>query len=293
MEEGEIAKIFPQLFNETQINVLISYEVSQSFGVKTNDYIQLEFSRNQQSETVNAKVIGVYNDFPGFFATLPDNMFKKQGGIILDRAHYVRYLHLPGGENGYLSKIYLKVSSSADPHEVYNRFIAYFSQYPKFQLDTLHIFDFIFGNKSQEGLLVLARVLSFVLFIAIVSIVIIGFISSSYAVFIERQREIIIYRALGLNLQDLRKLFFYELLILLIGNSFIGSLIGMSASYFFGNLTRMFFYSKSQFTLPFDLLALMLIICTALLYLFYKRLFEKKMKPQLLSSTSFFGRVSE
>jgi ABC-type lipoprotein release transport system permease subunit len=279
MNQGTFEDAFSKIFNIKQVNILISTEISEYFQTEKDEYLNLYFTRNGKTIQLKAQVSGVYHAIPGAFHDYNAYDFQKKGTFIISMDTLQQYFSLPKGDNGVFTRLLIKQSNNANSDAVKSNIQAYFGK------DWWGIYYLTYEDEYNDRAFYseLALIIGILLCAMLFFMIIAGFNSSFYSVFIERQKEIMIYRALGLSLKDIKILFQKELMILLLINGALGSLIGLILAVLFGNLSTIMYHVPIQIAIPIDIIVLLLVFCAGILYVFYNHLFKKKLKPQIMS----------
>ena len=203
--------------------------------------------------------------------------FLNEDGILLSLELINRVLELTSQENnqGFASRILVKVRDNYDENVVRTNIYEILNEYNVEIITTAQWVDndrALFTN--------IKYILSIMLFIFIFTAV--GNLSiSTYAFIIERRTEIRSLRGIGLAVHDVEKLFFYELLILLLSNGFMGFIIGVVMALTFSSLGEILYRVKAPFTIAYDLSLLLFALAIVYLKISYSRIFRQKIEMKI------------
>jgi ABC-type antimicrobial peptide transport system permease subunit len=258
--EGKRDEAFAKVFMENETNIIISTALSNELGLRVGDITRLTFNRGDESEIAIATIVGVASQMPGLPRFKMNSYQASQGGVIIADFHYIEYFNIPGGDNAYIDRVFVKVMDNHSPAQIKQQIDNKFKDsYDVYVQDTkARIGD------SEESFAIIKYVLTGIL-IGTVLIGLFGLISSSYSSVLERRREIAIIRTLGLYPSEVSRMFQLESLILLLASGGSGGIIGFLLAYLLTQNMVLFTESPSIFAIPWDIVGI--IIGTSVIFL--------------------------
>ena len=274
--EGDSDEAFEKVFEFNTTNVIISAALSNAMDLHLGDSARLTFTRGTEEEAVVATIVGVAKNMPGL------NRFKEQafqvqnGGVICSAENYIRYFNIPGDNNAFIDRIFVKVREGYDPKDVEN------SIYDLLGDDS----NFMIRNtaSSVEGAdedFVVIKYIFLLILIGTVLIGLFGLISSAYSSIIERRREIAILRTLGLYPDEVNKMFLIETTILFLSSGTSGGLIGYLMAFILSETMTIFTETPRIIAVPWDIVGIIYGVSLLFLYFGMKKLM-KRVKSQNL-----------
>ncbi|MHA1855181.1 MAG: ABC transporter permease [Promethearchaeota archaeon] len=275
LSEGNKDKAFAQVFNSSEINIIIAASVASNLNIHLGDLARLTFSRGTEQEPYIAKIVGVAKSMPGLKnrfreAGIGGGAGMRRGGVLISNVNYIKCMNIPGDEDAYIDQIFVKVS------EGYNHTII--GQEIKKEFENKYFIKVSVTNEGiyeAERAFLTVKYLFLLILIGSVFIALFGLISSSYSSILERSREIGIVRVLGLHPKEVDQMFLLESLILMIASSSSGGIIGfITAIGLSGNLT-MFTQTPRMIAVPWDIILIIYFISIIFLIIGMKWLMRK------------------
>ncbi|UYP45380.1 hypothetical protein NEF87_001665 [Candidatus Lokiarchaeum ossiferum] len=282
MDMGTFEGAFEQLFSHT--SVIIFAKLAATLEITINDSLRLKFKNNNtiQEEIVN--VAGIFTQIPGVrsfeeFTNLDKQSFDylNENGILFSRSLFNQGFGMTSdtGNQGYASRILVKVSANADEDLVRSDIYTLLTNY---NLEIITTTQWIFQDqKLFSNIKYGVSILLFIFIFTAVS----NLSVSAYSIFVERQNEIRALRGIGLSIKDIEKVFSVELLILLFANGIVGVLGGSFMAYTFSSLGEVAYRVQTPFSLSFDLIIALFIISGLYLKFTYHRIFRQKIETKI------------
>ncbi len=287
MKEGIFEEGFTSLFRLDRPSAIIADTLAASLEVSLNDSIRLNFQKNQISTEIIVTIAGIYNQIPGVRSIEEFNKLSEQSfdylsddGVLISHSLFNQGFGLTSNDNdqGYTSRILVKVRENGDENEVVSQIYALVTDV---NFEILTTTQWIYQDQNLFSTIKYG--VSLLLFIFIFTAVS-NLSLSAYSVFMERQAEIRTLRGIGLSIKDVEKVFFVELLILLLANGVVGVVAGGFMALTFSSLGEAIYRVETPFTLSYDLLLALFVISIIFLKLSYRRLFRRKIETKILSN---------
>jgi ABC-type antimicrobial peptide transport system permease subunit len=279
MQEGDAKTAFDKLSENNSFNVLISNEIAKQLFLHLNDFIQVQFQRNNDQIQVLAHIVGIYQRMPGAYYATDLLEFKSMMGIIIDLNKLTNYLGLTSGIDNFIDQIHIRLQSQADPNIVEQKIEEYFGIYAPYVKITLMVNQLSADQEKAS----LAEIIMITITSLIVLMVLQGFGISAYTMFLERRYEIQMYRAMGLSIRDIKRMLFWELLLILLGSGILAIGIGWGGALGFGNVIEFLFNIGGSQSPPVEIIGIIFIGGVIFLYFQFQYIFAKRISPNLIS----------
>jgi len=299
--EGDKEYAFDAVFDEDEINVIISTHVASDLSVHLGEKVRLTFYRGTDEEIFVANIVGVAKNMPGMpqfkeggllaggqledggagsalgFGDQSDSARSANGGVIISAYHYVKCMNIP--EDAYIDKIFIKTRPEYDPIEVGQELRDTIGDRGlRVRIAQIYVDDaetaWVGVKWAFTGIL-----------IGTVIIALFGLISSSYSSILERKREIGVLRTLGLygtGKVSVEQMFWLENVILLLSSSTAGGLIGFAMAFGLSENMTMFMNSPRIIEIPWDTVAVIYGFSIIFLRVGMRWLFRKVRKQNLI-----------
>ncbi len=249
--EGNKEEAFDKVFKEEKDNIIISTAIATELDLHLGDSARINVQRGDEQEVVITTIVGVASSMPGL------NRFKENvnqaydGGVICSDDNYIKYFNIPGGDEAYIDRIFVKVKEGVNHDEVEKEIDGILGEDHNLAIRSTQ--DTIVGAEQQF------KVIQY-LFVAILGGTIVigmfGLIASAYSSIIERKREIGIVRTLGLHGDEVTRLFTIENMILFLASSSAGGLIGFTMSALLTRNMIIFTETPIRVSIPWNIVAL-------------------------------------
>ena len=179
----------------------------------------------------------------------------------------------------HIDQIYIRIQPNANPDVVAQAISQYFGvnvQYLQINVaaDIINAYQ---GNAN------LAQIIMIAVGTLVILMVLQGFGISAYTMFLERRFEIHMYRALGLSINDVKRMLFWELMLLLLSACLLSIIIGYIGSLGLSYLLAFLFNISPLTQPPFEIIGIVFVAGMLFLYLQFQHIFAKKIKPNLIS----------
>ncbi len=287
MKEGIFEEGFASLFCLDCPSAIIADTLAESLEVSLNDSIRLNFQKNHLSTEIIVNIVGIYNQIPAVRSIEEFNKLSEQSfdylsddGILISHSLFNQGFGLTTNDNdlGYASRIIVKVRENWDENEVVSQIYALVTDV---NFEILTTTQWVYQDQNLFTMIKygVALLLFIFIFTAVSNLSL-----SAYSIFMERQAEIRTLRGIGLSIKDVERVFFIELLILLLANGVVGAVAGGFMALTFSSLGEAIYRVKTPFTLSYDLLLALFVISIIFLKLSYRRLFRRKIETKLLSN---------
>ncbi len=278
--EGNKENAFTEVFDNSEINIIIAASVASDLKVHLGDTARLTFTRGTEQEPYIVNIAGVAKSMPGL-----KNRFREagigggmgRGGVIMSNVNYLKCMNIPGDEDAFIDRIFVKVQDGYNHtiigQEIEDTFGGEY--YIRIRVTNKDIYE-------AERTFLTVKYLFLLILIGSVFIALFGLISSSYSSIIERSREIGIIRVLGLHPKEVDQMFILENLILMLSSASSGGLIGfITAIGLSGNLT-MFTQTPRMIAIPWDIIAIIYAVSLIVLIVGMKWLMRKVRTKNLI-----------
>lgn len=292
MSEGNAEEAFNQIHSNSSQNVLISTDLAVSLMVHLNDLLKLDFKRNSEIQSAIFHIVGIYESIPGILVSEPKYLeFSRNYGVVLSQNCLVDRFGLISGQQQYLNRILIKAGVESSETRVIKEIKGYF----EIKSGSYRWINFVGieeETQSEQEMFFYFKLISFFLFFILVFMALVGFLSSAYGLFLERQQEIKIYRALGLSIGDIQNLLLYEILLTFTVSGVIGTIIGFINSYI-GSIavsTLLNNNIRGKFIPPIGFIVLLFITSYFSILLLYQKIFKKKHDFSVIAWESYVKR---
>ena len=281
LSEGNKDKAFAQVFNNSEINIIISASLASELKIHLEDSARLTFTRGTEQEPYIVNIVGVAKSMPGLKFRFREAGIgaggMMPGGVIISNVNYLKCMNIPGDEDAFIDQIFVKVSENYNhtlvAREIKNTFGGEYNI--KVRVTNEDIYE-------AERAFITVKYLFLLILIGSVFIALFGLISSSYSSILERSREIGIIRVLGLHPKEVDRMFILENLILMLSSATSGGLIGfVTAIGLSGNLT-MFTQTPRMIAIPWDVIAIIYTVSLIVLFVGMKWLMRKIRSKNLI-----------
>ncbi|QEE15905.1 ABC transporter permease [Promethearchaeum syntrophicum] len=274
LSEGNKDNAFEEVFNNLEINIIISASLASELKIHLDDSARLTFTRGTEEEPYIVNIVGVAKSMPGLKFRFREAGIglggMSNGGVLMSNVNYLKCMNIPGDEDAFIDQIFVKVS------ENYNHTLV--GEDIKHTLGGEYNLRVRVTNEDimeAEKAFLTVKYLFLLILIGSVFIALFGLISSSYSSILERSREIGIIRVLGLHPHEVDKMFILENLILMLASASSGGFIGfVTAVGLSGNLT-IFTQTPRMIAIPWDIIAIIYAISLIALILGMKWLMRK------------------
>ncbi|MHA1618501.1 MAG: ABC transporter permease [Promethearchaeota archaeon] len=271
--EGDMNQAFAALYNETEMNIIISASLASFLRVHLGDVARLTFTRGTEEEPFICRVVGVAKSMPGMDGRFSESGIGSTfmaGGVLISAQNYIRGMNIPGEEQAYIDKIFVKVQDGYNSTIVANMIEEEFGD--DFNLRVGLTSE---GIAEAERAFLIVKYLFLAILIGTVLIALFGLITSSYSSILERKREIGIIRTLGLYGSEVERMFLLENMILLLSSSTSGGLIGFLMALGLSENMTLFIQSPRMIAIPWDIIAIIYSVSVITLIIGMKVLMRK------------------
>lgn len=254
MSEGDQIQAFNAIFNESQINIIISAAIASDLRVHLGDVARLTFTRGTEEEPFICRVVGVAKSMPGTQGRFSESGIGsafRRGGVLMSADNYIKCMNVPGGEDAYIDQIFVKVQSGYDHIEIANEIKEKFGTTYDINIDITSQ-----GIDEAEESFLVVKYLFLGILIGTVLIALFGLIASSYSSILERKREIGILRTLGLYGKEVERMFLIENMILLLSSSTSGGIIGFLMALGLTENMTLFTQTPRIIAVPWDIIGI-------------------------------------
>ena len=281
LSEGNKDIAFTQVFNNSEINVIISASLASELKIHLEDSARLTFTRGTEQEPYIVNIVGVAKSMPGLKFRFREAGIgaggMMPGGVLMSNVNYLKCMNIPGDEDAFIDQIFVKVSENYNhtlvSQEIKNKFGGEYNLRVRVTNEDIYEAETTFLKVKYLFLLIL---------IGSVFIALFGLISSSYSSILERSREIGIIRVLGLHPNEVDKMFILENLILMLASASSGGAIGfVTAIGLSGNLT-MFTQTPRMIAIPWDIIAIIYAVSLIVLFVGMKLLMRNIRSKNLI-----------
>lgn len=278
--EGDMETAFNAMYNSSEIGIIISAALASNLRIHLGDIVRLTFTRGTEEEPFLCRVVGVAKAMPGMqsrFAESGLGSAFRAGGVLISPEHYTECMNIPGGDDAYLDKIFIKVKNGYDSNQIALKIEEYFEGTYKLRIDVTSK-----GIEESEQAFMVIKYLFLAILIGTVMIALFGLISSSYSSILERKREIGILRTLGLYGTEIERMFLLENLILLLSSSTSGGIIGFIMALGLSENMTLFIQSPRMLAVPWDIIGIVYSLSVVTLILGMKWLTRKLRSQNLI-----------
>ncbi|MCF2141515.1 MAG: ABC transporter permease [Candidatus Lokiarchaeota archaeon] len=278
--EGNKESAFNALYNTSEIGVIISASIASSLRIHLGDIARLTITRGTEEEPFLCRIVGVAKSMPGMQSRFSESGIGaafRAGGVLISPEHYTECMNIPGGNDAFLDKIFIKVKSGYDPLNVASNIESKLKNNYKIEVDVTSQ-----GINEAEQAFLVVKYLFLAILIGTVLIALFGLISSSYSSILERKREIGILRTLGLHGREIEHLFLLENLILLLSSSTSGGIIGYLMALGLSENMTLFIRSPRIIAVPWDIILIVYSVSLVTLFIGMRWLMRKLRKQNLI-----------
>jgi len=281
LSEGNKDQAFTQVFNNSEINIIISASLASELKIHLDDSARLTFTRGTEEEPYIVNIVGVAKSMPGLKFRFREAGIGAgglmNGGVLMSNVNYLKYMNIPGDDDAFIDQIFVKVSENYNHtlvgEEIRNIFGGEYNI--RVRVTNRDIAE-------AEKAFLTVKYLFLLILIGSVFIALFGLISSSYSSILERSREIGIIRVLGLHPKEVDQMFILENLILMLSSATSGGLIGfITAIGLSGNLT-MFTGTPRMIAIPWDIIAIIYAVSLITLFVGMKWLMRNIRSKNLI-----------
>ncbi|WP_371806740.1 FtsX-like permease family protein [Candidatus Lokiarchaeum ossiferum] len=292
LKEGNAEDIFNLICSNSTQNILISSELAKRLILHLDDLLKLDFKRNSEVQSNIFRIVGIYESIPGILVSEPEFLeFERNFGIVINQKKLIEQFGMLSGQKQFLNRILIKLGEEVSETQARNDIKEYFRTKTGssgwFASDGIEE-----ETQSEQEMFVYFKSLSFFLFFILVFMALVGFLSSAYGLFLERQQEIKIYRTLGLSIDDIQHLLLYEILLTFTLSGIIGTVIGIITAYFGSFTVSTFLNNNIQGKLnpPFGFILLLFTISYWSITTLYQQIFKKKHNFSVIAWENFVKR---
>ncbi|MHA1672624.1 MAG: ABC transporter permease [Promethearchaeota archaeon] len=278
--EGDKNTAFGSLYNEDEINIIISASLASGLRVHLGDVARLTFTRGTEEEPFICRVVGVAKSMPGMDGRFSESGIGSTffaGGVLISAENYIKCMNVPGDEDAYIDKIFVKVQNGYNSTIVANMIKEQFGDNFNIRVDLTSE-----GIAEAERAFLIVKYLFLAILIGTVLIALFGLITSSYSSILERKREIGIIRTLGLYGHEVERMFLLENMILLLSSSTSGGIIGFLMALGLSENMTLFIQSPRMIAIPWDIIAIIYTVSVVTLIIGMKFLMKKLRKQNLI-----------
>lgn len=195
----------------------------------------------------------------------------------MSQENYIRILNIPGGDNAYVDKIFVKTKGNINQNQLAGKIRNLTTDSQSIQIDITN--EII---ASSSNVFTVVKYVFLLILGGTVLIGLFGLISAAYSSILERKREIGIIRTLGLHGKDVRKMFLIENMILLLSAGGSGGVIGyLLATMLTENMT-LFTESPRMLATPWDIIAIIIFLSLSTLYFGMRTMLKRIEKQNLI-----------
>ncbi|MHA1775418.1 MAG: hypothetical protein DRO88_02190 [Promethearchaeia archaeon] len=278
--EGDKETAFTALYNTTEICIIISASLASSLRIHLGDIARLTFTRGTEEEPFLCRIVGVAKAMPGMqsrFAESGLGSTLRAGGVLISPQHYTKCMNIPGEDDAYLDKVFIKVKTGYNSIQIAAILETYFQDTYELRIGITSQ-----GIDEAEEAFMVVKYLFLAILIGTVLIALFGLISSSYSSILERKREIGILRTLGLYGTEIERMFLLENLILLFSSSTSGGIIGFLMAMGLSENMTLFIQSPRMLAIPWDIIAIVYSISIIALVIGMRWLMRKLRNQNLI-----------
>ncbi len=271
--EGDKNTAFTALYNEDEINIIISASLASGLRVHLGDVARLTFTRGTEEEPFICRVVGVAKSMPGMDGRFSESGIGstfRAGGVLISAENYIKGMNVPGDEDAYIDKIFVKVQNGYNSTIVANTIKEQFGDDFNIRVELTSE-----GIAEAERAFLIVKYLFLAILIGTVLIALFGLITSSYSSILERKREIGIIRTLGLYGHEVERMFLLENMILLLSSSTSGGIIGFLMALGLSENMTLFIQSPRMIAIPWDIIAIIYSVSVITLIVGMKWLMRK------------------
>ncbi|WP_371803445.1 ABC transporter permease [Candidatus Lokiarchaeum ossiferum] len=276
---GNKDEAFSQIFEENQeiINIIISSSTASQLKIRKDDLARLTFTRGTEESAYICKVVGVLKNCPGLSRIREAGLFGGgTGGVIMSDINYIKCLNIPGGDDAFVDKIFVKVK------EGYNHTIIEQNLETIFEEENLRIDRTSEDIEYAESEFLVIKYMFLLIQLGTIIIAIFGLLTSAYSSILERTREIGILRTLGLHGSEVENLFLVENLIILLASSTSGGIIGTIMALGLSENMTLFTQTPQMIKIPWDIVGIIYGVSILSLYLGLKLIMRKLRNKNLI-----------
>ena len=255
LSEGNKDNAFTEVFNNSEINIIISASLASELKIHLEDSARMTFTRGTEQEPYIVNIVGVAKAMPGLKFRFREAGIglggMSNGGVLMSNVNYLKCMNIPGDEDAFIDQIFVKVRENYNhtlvAEQIEDKFGGEYNLRVRVTNEDI--------NEAERTFLTVKYIFLLIL-ISSVFIALFGLISSSYSSILERSREIGVIRVLGLHPNEVEKMFILENLILMLASASSGGAIGfMTGVGLSGNLT-MFTQTPRMIAIPWDIIAI-------------------------------------
>ncbi len=281
LSEGNKDIAFTQVFNNSEINIIISASLASELNIHLDASARLTFTRGTEQEPYIVNIVGVAKSMPGLKFRFREAGIgaggMMAGGVLMSNVNYLKCMNIPGDEDAFIDQIFVKVQNGYNhtlvAQDIKNTFGGEYNLRVRVTNEDIYEAERAFLKVKYLFLLIL---------IGSVFIALFGLISSSYSSILERSREIGIIRVLGLHPNEVDRMFTLENLILMLASATSGGFIGfVTAVGLSGNLT-MFTGTPRMIAIPWDIIAIIYAVSLIVLFVGMKWLMRNVRTKNLI-----------